>query len=237
VRILAFSDLHGDGFLGVAGLVAAHRPDWIVLCGDLLPDFTNLRPHLRLGAQQRFWHRHRGLFLRDGAVTTYVVGNHEVEGFRDAALGAVPELAGGIVRVEGIPGDAGPFSFARGWPAAALKDELEAQLRAHPEPSVYVSHAPPYGSLDQTRSGRNLGHRPLFEHLMSRGWPPALVLCGHVHQSFGMERQGDTTIVNMATGYAALDWDGVQASLVGMGRLSQGGSFYDAPPLDPPVEG
>jgi len=40
IRILAFSDLHGKGFREASSLIDQQRPDWIVLCGDLLPDFS-----------------------------------------------------------------------------------------------------------------------------------------------------------------------------------------------------
>ena len=201
-----------------------------MLAGDLLPDFSNLAEPLRLPAQRRFWAGYRDAFLRAGMVTTYVLGNHELDGFSDPAMAAVPaQLAGKVVRLQGIPGDPGPFSFSRGWPAAALEAELEAQLVLAPEPEIYIAHAPPYGSLDRTGRDTHIGHRPLFRHLCRRGFPPALVLAGHVHQSFGWERLGGTTVVNLATGYALLDWRDGEARFLAMERLVRGGSFYDSP--------
>lgn len=51
-----------------------------------------------------------------------------------------------------------------------------------------------------------LGTHPSAASL-TRPRPPVLVLCGHVHESFGQTRQGRTLIVNAATGYALLDLD------------------------------
>ena len=50
---------------------------------------------------------------------------------------------------------------------------------------------------------------------------PLLVLCGHVHESFGQLRQGRTLIVNAATGFALLDLDikTGQAQVLEMARM------------------
>ncbi len=230
MKILAFSDLHGDGFIDASALVEVHQPDWIVLCGDMLPDFSNLQDERRLEAQRSFWKDQRGAFLREGCLTTYVLGNHELAGFRDPDMNGIPpELAGRVLRLEGIPGDSGPFSFARGWPAESLRAELEMQLRLTPTPSIYLSHAPPFGSLDRTYRGEHIGHKPLFENLQARDWPKALVLCGHVHHGFGLDRVGKTIVVNLATGYALMEWKETQVNLLAMARIVKGGSFYDAP--------
>ena len=230
MRILVFSDLHGNGFTAAERLTAELQPDWVVLCGDMLPDFRNRPDDKRLDAQVDFWLERRGCFLREGAVTTYILGNHEQTGFLDAGMVRLPgSLEGRVVRLEGIPGDAGPFSFAKGSPDSVLDAELQAQLTAAPEPLIYLSHAPPYGSRDKTHRGTHIGHRPLFHHLQARDWPQALVLCGHVHQSFGCEEAGSTTILNAATGYALLDWNQGNIRLLEMHRLVEGGNFWDSP--------
>jgi len=230
MRILVFSDLHGNGFTAAERLTAELQPDWVVLCGDMLPDFSNRPDDKRLDAQVDFWLERRGCFLREGAVTTYILGNHEQTGFLDAGMVRLPgSMEGRVVRLEGIPGDAGPFSFAKGSPDSVLDAELQAQLTAAPEPLIYLSHAPPYGSRDKTHRGTHIGHRPLFHHLQARDWPQALVLCGHVHQSFGCEEACSTTILNAATGYALLDWNQGNIRLLEMHRLVEGGSFWDSP--------
>jgi Icc-related predicted phosphoesterase len=230
VRILAFSDLHGHAFHEAERLVALHRPDWLVLCGDMLPDF-NQRPEAnRTEAQRSFWRDHRGAFMRQGTVTTFLHGNHELPGFRAEGMDAVPrDLAGRLVRLEGVPGDSGPFSFARGRPDSQLEAELTDQLSRAPSPVIYISHAPPLGSCDKTYRGDHIGHRPLLMHLKARDWPRALVLCGHVHQSFGIDSPGLSTIINVATGYALLEWDEHQTRVLEMARLTTGGNYWDSP--------
>ena len=222
LRILVLSDLHGTCFREASTLIDAHRPGWIVLCGDILPDFGRIAGRgNRLDAQREFWRVHRSAFIREGAVTTLVRGNHELEGFSDPGLDRLPAaLQGRVARLEGIPAEYGAWGWSREWEEEDLQAELRAQLAENPAPSVYISHVPPYGCLDLSRGGENIGHRPLFEHLRGRDWPEALVLCGHLHESFGSLDCGDTLVVNAACGYALLEWNLGTSRLLGMARLA-----------------
>jgi|GEM_PF-1301535 len=230
MKILAFSDLHGNGFHEASSLIDQLRPDWIVSCGDLLPDFSQRPANYRLMAQQEFWRDHRHLFTRPGTVTTMIVGNHELPGFKYPKMDLLPAgFEDRVVRLEGIPGDSGPFSFVNALPEAELEEELQDQLSIIPNPLIYLSHAPPYGSRDKSDRGDHIGHRPLLRHLRDRDWPRVLVLCGHVHNCFGFEHAGATTILNVATGYALIEWDKGSAHVLELGRLVEGGNFWDSP--------
>lgn len=230
MRILAFSDLHGDGFLAASDLIDRHHPEWVVCCGDMLPDFNQRPANLRLLAQQEFWRDHRHLLTRQGVVSTLILGNHELPGFRYPGMQSLPEgFSDKVVRLEGIPGDSGPFSFAQGMSEAELEEELKEQLAKVANPQVFLSHAPPYGSRDLTLRGNHIGHRPLFRYLHGREWPHSLIFCGHVHQSFGFEEVGATTILNVATGYALVEWEETQIHVLEMARLVENPNFWDSP--------
>lgn len=63
---------------------------------------------------------------------------------------------------------------------------------------ILVVHEPPRGILDAVPSGQHIGStriRDLVERLH-----PRVVLCGHVHESPGIERHGDTLVVNCTMG-------------------------------------
>jgi len=153
----------------------------------------------RLLAQREFWQVYRRTFVREFAVTTLVRGNHEIEGFQDQALCRLPAgLDGHVVRLEGVPAEFGPWGWSREWEDDRLERELFDRLKDAPEPWIYVSHVPPFGCLDTTKACEHVGHRPLARHLQGRGWPNALVLCGHVHESFGSMQKDQTLIVNAA---------------------------------------
>jgi len=201
------------------------RPDWIVLCGDILPDFSMISGKgNRLDAQRGFWNVYRSCFIRDDAVTTLVRGNHEIEGFRDSDLARLPaRLQDRVVRLEGVPMEFGSWGWSREWGNEELTRELQGQLRECPAPQIYLSHVPPYGYLDRASSGEHIGHRQLFQHLDRLGWPEALVICGHVHECFGMIQRGNTVMVNVSCGYALLEVLARGVTLKRMERLADGG--------------
>jgi hypothetical protein len=197
------------------------RPDWIVLCGDILPDFPRIQgQQSRLEAQREFWATYRHTFIRDSARTTLVRGNHELEGFADPELCRLPDgLDGQVVRLEGVPAEFGWWGWSREWDDDQLEHELLDQLRDAPRPRIYLSHVPPYGCLDMSAGGQHIGHRPLADHLEERGWPNSLVLCGHVHADFGCMGRGKTLIVNAACGYALIDWNPKGAEVLNLARM------------------
>ncbi len=221
LKILAFSDLHGRAFARASELVHLFEPDWIVLCGDMLPDFGMIGGKgNRLDAQRAFWEHYRTSFLREGAVTTFLLGNHELEGFSDPTLRRVPKmLEGRVAWLEGIPAEFGAWGWSREREEDELEEELLTQLDAAPKPLIYLSHVPPFGYLDRCAHGEHIGHRPLREHLEGRKWPEALVLCGHIHEAFGSREQGDTLLVNVACGYALIEWCMGTSRLLDMGPL------------------
>ena len=227
MKILLFSDLHGRHTREVEALVATHAPDWIVLTGDILPDFHMIGGRgNRLDCQREWWGTYRSSFQRPGAVTTFTLGNHEIEGFRDRELEAVPEALQGRVGVlQGNPAEFGAWGFSREYEPS----QLQAEVDALDCPLLVLSHCPPHGRLDQNKEGEPIGHPPLRHYLDEAQEAPLLVLCGHVHESFGQLRQGQTLIVNAATGFALLDLDLSmgQAQVLEMSRMKT--STHEAP--------
>jgi Icc-related predicted phosphoesterase len=205
MRILHFSDHHGQHLPNCRRLIRTYRPDWIVLTGDILPDFPQVNGKGRqLALQREWWAAHREAFTSDSAVTTLVVGNHELEGFRDRSLEVIPPvLKGKVATLVGVPAEFGAWGYSREFGDEAL----ERETRGLGRPWVVLSHCPPYGWLDREPYGQSIGHRPLRRFLDESPDPPLLLLCGHVHPSFGDLRQGRTLMVNAATGWALIQLD------------------------------
>ncbi|HEV8340724.1 MAG TPA: metallophosphoesterase [bacterium] len=63
---------------------------------------------------------------------------------------------------------------------------------------VLVVHEPPLGVLDAVRSGNRIGSRAVREQMLRLR--PRVLTCGHVHESPGIERVGDTLVVNCTMG-------------------------------------
>ena len=65
---------------------------------------------------------------------------------------------------------------------------------------VLLSHTPPRDTrLDETRAGHHVGSVSVREFIKRAS--PALVVCGHIHESRGIDSLGATTIVNCGPGY------------------------------------
>jgi len=75
---------------------------------------------------------------------------------------------------------------------------------------VLISHSPPRDTdLDMTRSGMHAGSRSVRDFIISKN--PLLVVCGHIHEAQGIDKLGETTIVNPGPaylgGYARIELD------------------------------
>lgn len=63
---------------------------------------------------------------------------------------------------------------------------------------VLVTHEPPAGVLDLARAGRHIG-TPAVLDLVTR-LRPRVLTCGHVHEAPGIERFGETLVINCTMG-------------------------------------
>lgn len=74
------------------------------------------------------------------------------------------------------------------------------------EKVIVLSHTPPYNTkLDIVRSGLHVGSKSLRKFIEER--KPLLCICGHIHESRGIDRIGNTLMVNpgpLAWGYYAI---------------------------------
>jgi uncharacterized protein len=151
---------------------------------------------------------HRGLEETVGVLaaietpTVVVPGNNETDAaLRDACSGwpAATVLHGEAAEIDGVAF----FGLGAGvpitpWGWSFDLDELEAaeMLEGCPDGAVLVVHSPPRGHADRSGSGEHLGSTAVLEAIeRSR---PRLVLCGHIHESWGEEsRIGDTHVINL----------------------------------------
>jgi len=133
------------------------------------------------------------------------------------------EVVLGGVKIAGYGG-------ARG-PAPGVPEDLAVPYEEYPSggrlvsgprdflcaarPHVAVLHMPPYGILDRLRDYGNLGSVGVRDFIDQ--FAPTVVLCGHMHECWGVVRQGGTLVANPSC------FGGVP-SVKGPGR---GGFFFD----------
>jgi len=116
-------------------------------------------------------------------------------------------LHGSGAMVAGIPF----FGIGGGIPRTPFGDwswdfgEMEARtlLAACPAGAILVSHSPPNGAADRASGGQHVGSTAVRECVLEK--EPALVVCGHIHDSWGQQvRLGKSMVVN--AGPAGTDW-------------------------------
>lgn len=87
------------------------------------------------------------------------------------------------------------------WAFYASDDALRHRAAAIPEGlDILITHGPPYGFCDTVMRG-HVGDVPLaarLRELSAVGMGPEVVVCGHIHEGFGVEYLDDISIVNAA---------------------------------------
>ena len=63
-------------------------------------------------------------------------------------------------------------------------------------PAILVTHTPPRGTLDMVAGTSHAGSIVLRDFIRSQ--QPNLLLCGHIHEAAGVDKIGQTTVVNCA---------------------------------------
>ncbi len=193
MRILAFSDLHCDLEACARIVAAAADADLVIGAGDFARAHQGLEETLEA-------------LEPIAARAIYVPGNNETEAALRASTGAVvlhgetAEVAG--VRIGGLGGAVPPMPHP-GWQSFDISEETAAELLERiGAVDVLISHSPPRDTVDM------LGPEGLFGMHGAIGSEavraavertrPALVLCGHVHPSWGRRaRIGASEIANL----------------------------------------
>ncbi len=134
--------------------------------------------------------------------TVLVPGNNETEdALRAACQGweAATVLHGGGASLAGVE----VFGLGAGvpitpwdWSFDLSEEDAGAMLADCPEGAVLVSHSPPRGHCDVSGSGEHLGSTAVLDAIEAKR--PRLLLCGHIHESWGERSSiGETEVINL----------------------------------------
>ena len=195
MKLLLFSDLHADAEAARRLVELARDADVLVGAGD----FGTVRRRIGVCIEV--------LKVIDKPAVL-VSGNNESTEELTAACRDWPRavvLHGTGVEIDGVPF----FELRRGraghafgsWSYDFTEDQARVLLADCQVGCVLVSHSPPRGAADADRSGRSLGSEAVREAV--ERVRPALVVCGHIHDSSGrQETLGSTPVVNAGPGGA-----------------------------------
>jgi uncharacterized protein len=189
VKLLAFSDLHCNLKRAERLVKMSEKADVVIGAGDFASMHEGLEETIEaLSAIE--------------APTVLVPGNNETDdALREATSGwrAATVLHGGVVTIEGIEF----FGLGAGIPTTPWEwsfdlDEEKAAVMVTlcPEDAVLVLHSPPHGHCDSNSAGDHFGSRTLLRTVEER--EPRLVVCGHIHESWGCKSKvGRTPVHNL----------------------------------------
>ncbi|NPA47194.1 MAG: YfcE family phosphodiesterase [Thermococci archaeon] len=203
MRVLAISDIHGRGVM-VRRLVEREHADAVVIAGDIT-NFQGRDVALEVLSP---------ILRRWSDSTVAVFGNcdgRDVPGLLEeigvSAHSRHVEKAG--LRVTGLGGSGRtPFNTMWEFEEDAIFEMLSG---AYVDGDVLLTHAPPYGTeVDRTFRGEHAGSEALRRFIELK--QPPLVVCGHIHEAAGVDRIGDTVVINpgplMRGHYAIVTLDG-----------------------------
>jgi Icc-related predicted phosphoesterase len=188
MKIMAFSDLHMSRKRAAELVAASAEADLVIGAGD----FCNMRQGLDQAMEML-----AGL----AAPTIFVPGNGEsIEELRDAAPPSATVLHGSGCEIDGVAfyglGYGVPVTPFGSWSCDLTEDAAREMLANCPDGAVLVVHSPPHGFGDRTSAGQHVGSRAILEAVEAKR--PKLVLCGHIHDSWGArETVGDTPVANL----------------------------------------
>jgi Icc-related predicted phosphoesterase len=189
MNLLLFSDLHADTDAARHLVEMARTADVLIGAGD----FGNMRREI-----------HRCIDILQVIVKPAVLvpGNAEsAEELTDACRDwpSAHVLHGSGVRIDGVDffgiGGAIPVTPFGSWSYDFSEEEAKQLLSTCPIGGVLVSHSPPKGTVDRSSKGQNLGSSAVREAV--ERCRPKLVVCGHIHGSWGVREMIDaTTVIN-----------------------------------------
>lgn len=197
MKLLAFSDLHRDLDQARRLVERSSEADVVIAAGDFASVHEGLEETI-------------GALTAISVPTILVPGNNETEdALRSACEGwdAATVLHGQGMEIEGTQF----FGLGAGIPVTPwdwsfdLDEEQAAErLAACPEGAVLVVHSPPKGYCDESSSGEHLGSEAILEAIEAK--QPKLAVCGHIHESWGVESEiGSTRVINLGPAGTTLE--------------------------------
>ena len=188
MKILAFCDLHLARSRAEAIVAASRGADLVIGAGD----FCNMRKGIGEAM---------GMLTAIEAPMVLVPGNNEsLEELRRAAPESAFVLHGDTITIDNVTlfgiGGGVPVTPFGAWSWDLTEAEAQALLDGADGADVIVSHSPPKGIADRTSNGLSAGSTAVYA--ATERVQPKLLLCGHIHDSWGEEGMiGQTRVKNL----------------------------------------
>jgi len=187
MKILAFSDLHRDVDAAKIILDSSGDADLLIGAGDFATTGQGAGETLSLLAQS-------------AKPVIVVHGNHddpkEIAGICQPSESLHylhgQSLSFGGIRFFGLGGEI-PSRNGFPWNAAESENRAADMLLECPDDAILITHTPPFELSDLQKGGSHEGSKAIKAHVLAH--QPKLVLCGHIHNAWGMTATCGATLV------------------------------------------
>ena len=203
MRIIAFSDIHGS-YDRLEEILQTESPcDAVIIAGDLTTHGTTAEASSAIQRLRSF-----------GKPVLAVAGNMDLPAFDSAyeLMGVNINAKGIVVGEMGFFGVSGSPFTPMNTPYEISEEEITRRASIGWQDlgaarwKIFVPHAPPKGtSLDKIFIGKHVGSLAVREFVDVH--QPDVLVCGHIHESRGIDALGKTQMVNCgsaAHGYYAV---------------------------------
>jgi Icc-related predicted phosphoesterase len=207
MKFVALTDIHGK-YSTAAAIIRAERPDAVVIGGDLTTVGTMKEASDALE-----------LFRVECDELLVVAGNMDLPEHDDMffQLGVSINGRGRLIGDTGFFGVSGAPHSKLKTPYEISEERILALARSGYDDvkgarvKIFVPHAPPYGTrVDIIHAGIHVGSTAVRDFVEDN--PVDAVVCGHIHESRGIDAIGATRIVNCGQAayghYAFIDTNG-----------------------------
>ena len=197
MKILAVADIHGHlGKLYKLVNSLDERPDAVIVAGDLTPF-----------GPETLVQKIKSALDPISDYTFMIPGNEDTEEVRETMEDLGIDMHGKSKEFEKVTiiGFEGARWITEEGEVFIHYDPIHKILKKAKKPVVLVTHVPPFDThADMLWTGHHVGSP--FVRSLVEDYEPDFLICGHIHESRGIEKLGKTTVVNtgaLADGYAA----------------------------------
>lgn len=185
MKILAFTDYHENETCINEIKKKAEQADILICCGDFTIGGGEIEKQLLI-------------LNKIGKPVLLIPGNHEedepLEEYCEE-LENITYIDRRAIEIDGLNifGYGGGGFNTRDKELEKILPELKKHLK---EPSIIITHAPPYGTkLDNLPYFGHVGNKSITK--LIKEIKPKILLCGHLHEFFGKKQKiGNTLVIN-----------------------------------------
>jgi len=187
MKILAFSDLHRDQIAAQKIVEASNTADVIIGAGDFATRGEGALDTLKI-------------LEKCTAPVILVHGNHDnptelANHCRE--LDNFYYLQGDSITLNyqtffGLGGEI-PSRNTESWNTSMTEENATELLKSCPMNAILITHIPPFGIADLQKNGDHEGSTAI--HNAISNYEPKLLLCGHIHNAWGMKERVNNTFV------------------------------------------